>query len=218
MRLEHPLYQHVHRVLSELEIERLLDVGGRRSNCTVGLGAEVWISDLPRERAIQETLDLGATDEMRSAVLRRRSNVKEYLYDDMTVTRLPMSYFDAVSAIEVIEHVEDDEQFVRNIARVLRPGGWFVMTTPNGDWKPVPYGDHKRHYTAAQLSSLLSRYFSEVRIQYRVNAGTLFDVGYQSRVWVGMWAYGLCALMERVGFGGRGPKHKHHLVAVCQKN
>jgi SAM-dependent methyltransferase len=97
--------------------------------------------NIPREREIQEQLDLGATDEIRSAVLARRSNVKEYRYDDMSRTSLPESHFDVVNAVEVLEHVEDDEAFVANVARVLRSGGHFVMTTPNGDFKPVPYPD-----------------------------------------------------------------------------
>jgi 2-polyprenyl-3-methyl-5-hydroxy-6-metoxy-1,4-benzoquinol methylase len=39
--------------------------------------------------------------------------------------------FDAVYAGEIIEHVLDTEQFLRDIRRVLRPGGTVVLTTPN---------------------------------------------------------------------------------------
>jgi SAM-dependent methyltransferase len=38
---------------------------------------------------------------------------------------------DAVVAIEVIEHVEDQFAFLRELARVARPGGRVVVTTPN---------------------------------------------------------------------------------------
>ncbi len=38
---------------------------------------------------------------------------------------------DAVAAIEVVEHLENPRAFVRELARVAKPGGWVVVTTPN---------------------------------------------------------------------------------------
>jgi ubiquinone/menaquinone biosynthesis C-methylase UbiE len=39
--------------------------------------------------------------------------------------------FDCVIALEVIEHVSDDDKFVSEGLRVLRPGGTLIFTTPN---------------------------------------------------------------------------------------
>lgn len=39
--------------------------------------------------------------------------------------------FDLVYSTEVIEHVESHRTFITEAARVLRPGGWFVLSTPN---------------------------------------------------------------------------------------
>jgi len=41
------------------------------------------------------------------------------------------SAFDVVLSMEGIEHFEHQAGFVRECARVLAPGGWLVMTTPN---------------------------------------------------------------------------------------
>lgn len=212
---DYPLHQRVYRTLRALKPARLLDVGGRRSAYTAGLPAEVWISDLPREQDIQKQLDLGATDELRDAVLRKRSNVKDYVYDDMTCTKLPEAHFDLVNAVEVLEHVDEDGKFVENVARVLKPGGHFVMTTPNGDFRPIPYPDHKRHYTARALEALLRKNFREVRVEYRVGA-KLTVLGWRLGP-LGHAVYALSALLERLGIGGRGPMGKLHLFAVCQK-
>jgi 2-polyprenyl-3-methyl-5-hydroxy-6-metoxy-1,4-benzoquinol methylase len=38
---------------------------------------------------------------------------------------------DIVAAIETIEHLENPHAFAREIARVVKPGGWVVVTTPN---------------------------------------------------------------------------------------
>ncbi len=39
--------------------------------------------------------------------------------------------FDIVTAVEVIEHLENQFQLIRDAYRVLRPGGTCVITTPN---------------------------------------------------------------------------------------
>jgi 2-polyprenyl-3-methyl-5-hydroxy-6-metoxy-1,4-benzoquinol methylase len=38
---------------------------------------------------------------------------------------------DAVVALEVIEHLENPRAFVRELTRLVRPGGWIAVTTPN---------------------------------------------------------------------------------------
>ncbi len=47
----------------------------------------------------------------------------------------PLTYesssFDAVCSIEVIEHLENHFSFVREIYRILKPGGVAILTTPN---------------------------------------------------------------------------------------
>ena len=179
---EHPLYQRVNGTLRRLARPLgpdalILDVGGRRSNYTIGLPGRVWVSDIPRATALQSKLDLGATDGIVETVTSRRSNVEKYLIDDMTKSSFPDASFDLVVAIEVLEHVEQDRLFVENVRRVLRAGGWFVMTTPNGDDTPEPYPDHKRHYRREQLRELLASFLSDVEVRYCVRDDWFFKKG-----------------------------------------
>ena len=46
-------------------------------------------------------------------------------------------HFDLVSAVEVIEHVENPIGFLRNVSRLLQPDGVAVITTPNVDSAPA---------------------------------------------------------------------------------
>lgn len=52
---------------------------------------------------------------------------------DLDAARLPLpdGSVDAAAAVEVIEHLENPRAFVRELARIVRPGGWVVVTTPN---------------------------------------------------------------------------------------
>src|SRR5215467_5872489 len=45
--------------------------------------------------------------------------------------------FELITAIEVVEHVESPIGFLRNIRRLLAPGGVAVLTTPNVDSLPA---------------------------------------------------------------------------------
>lgn len=49
---------------------------------------------------------------------------------DLQAIAYPADYFDFVLANHVLEHVEDDAQALREIYRVLRPGGHAVLQTP----------------------------------------------------------------------------------------
>ena len=42
------------------------------------------------------------------------------------------SLFDAVLITEIIEHVAHPDEFLANTAQFVRPGGYVIMTTPNG--------------------------------------------------------------------------------------
>ncbi len=45
--------------------------------------------------------------------------------------------FDAVLCFETIEHFDDPERLTSELARVTRPGGTVLITTPNVLWEPV---------------------------------------------------------------------------------
>jgi|SRR6185437_12028955 len=160
---------------------RILDVGGRKSHITIGVPGMVTISDLPRNTSVQKMLNLGITDEIASATTSRRSNIAGIIYDDMTNSSIEDNSFDINVAIEVLEHVEEDEKFVKEVYRVLKPGGYFYMTTPNGDTKPIPANpDHKRHYKKQQLIDLLSSVFPEVHVKYAIPLSKYRTMGLNS--------------------------------------
>lgn len=75
--------------------------------------------------------------------------------------------FDCVISFQVIEHIGRDLDFVREVYRVLRPGGRFILTTPNAPMSLTRNPWHVREYRAGELANLLSCVFDEVE-QYGV--------------------------------------------------
>lgn len=80
--------------------------------------------------------------------------------------------FDAVVSLDTIEHVKNDSAAIREIARVLKPGGVFIMNVPAFKWLWGPHDValmHQRRYTARQVSNLLrSQGFHLTKLSYSV--------------------------------------------------
>ena len=72
--------------------------------------------------------------------------------------------FDFVVCFQVIEHIKRDTEFVREVARVLRPGGKFIVSTPNAPMSLTRNPWHIREYTADEFQNLLSIGFDRVSV------------------------------------------------------
>lgn len=180
-----PLYKHVRNLLlheskGRLTVPSILDVGGRKSPYTIGVPASIDIIDLPRTTEVQTELNLGVSEQILTQLKSKRSNIHDVILADMTDSDLRSDFYDVVVSVEVLEHVEDDETFVNEVSRVLKPGGRFIMTTPNGDFVENHNPDHKRHYKRIQLIELLERHFAEVKVDYAIAGGYFRKLGLRS--------------------------------------
>jgi SAM-dependent methyltransferase len=81
---------------------------------------------------------------------------------------LPDDFFDVVTIWDVIEHVPEIKPFIREIYRILKPGGLVIATLPNGKaWERYIFGEywvgweiprHYRTFTPETIKSFLQRY------------------------------------------------------------
>lgn len=69
---------------------------------------------------------------------------------------------DSLITLQVIEHIEDDHAFLKEIVRVLKPGAKAVIATPNKKMSLTRNPWHVREYTATELDTLLKKYFTHV--------------------------------------------------------
>ncbi|CAM4274383.1 putative S-adenosylmethionine-dependent methyltransferase/MSMEI_2290 [Mycobacterium basiliense] len=123
------------------------------AGCGEGYGADL-IAGVAR-RVVAVDYDQAAVDHVRARYPRvhvRQANLAEL--------PLPDASMDVVVNFQVIEHLWDQGQFLRECARVLRPSGLVMVSTPNritfspGRETPInPF--HTRELNADELTELL---------------------------------------------------------------
>ena len=84
---------------------------------------------------------------------------------DVNALPLRAASFDRVLSFQVIEHLEDPSLYLAAMARLLRPGGEVVLTTPNvlTSLGVNPY--HVHEYRADELARTLGAFFADVEVR-----------------------------------------------------
>jgi GT2 family glycosyltransferase/SAM-dependent methyltransferase len=115
----------IHRVAPDVAASDVLEVGGGRS----GLARLLY----PAARIT--TIDVEA--EHGGADANQDSRVR-FLVADATDLPFPAASFDVVTFFDVLEHIPDDARAAAEALRVLRPGGFALVTSPSRHWR-FPY-------------------------------------------------------------------------------
>lgn len=142
-----------HEVVYQRLAGRCADREVLEAGCGEGYGADL-IADVAR-RVI--ALDY---DEATVAHVRARYPRVEIRHGNLAELPLPDESVDVVVNFQVIEHLWDQAQFVSECFRVLRPGGTFLVSTPNritfSPGRDTPLNPfHTRELNAAELTELL---------------------------------------------------------------
>jgi SAM-dependent methyltransferase len=79
-----------------------------------------------------------------------------------SITSLPFAdeHFDLAVCLDVIEHIEDEQGALRELYRVVRPGGSLLITVPAYQWLWSEHdviNHHQRRYTRKTLSAAAAK-------------------------------------------------------------
>ena len=88
-------------------------------------------------------------------------------------TGLDTGSLDAVTSFETIEHVECDVKLLKEFARILKPGGRLICSTPNM-WPLEIAPHHVRVYDRDSFAAVLEADFESIEM-YNQNSGTSFQ-------------------------------------------
>src|SRR3989344_2258974 len=96
-----------------------------------GVGSGLFLSKLYDEG--YRDLYGADIDDYRSFADEKSGKVKQFAVLDMCFDKFPWpdGFFDAITAWEVFEHLENPYHLIREVERMLKPGGFLVLSMPN---------------------------------------------------------------------------------------
>jgi SAM-dependent methyltransferase len=152
-------YRQVLGILSKQTISRVLDIG---------CGTGTFLAMLPPgvER-------FGIEPSRAAADLARARGVQIVQSDDLARPEL-QNTFDVVTAIDVLEHATDLEEFRRNLTMALRPGGTVILLTGDAEsrsarllgryWYYLIGAEHINIFTTRSMRTWLRRDFQKIEL------------------------------------------------------
>lgn len=144
------------------QTNRLLDLGCGAGNQLLAARKGGWTA---------QGLDVAP-----SAIQHVRELGFEVFHGELRDAQFPAAHFDVITAAELLEHLPDPRAELKEIARLLRPGGLFWTTTPNArglaarvlglKWRCITPPEHLQLFSVNGLKSLLLEAgFREIRLQ-----------------------------------------------------
>jgi SAM-dependent methyltransferase len=153
--------EHMHRyawALATVEGLDVIDVA-----CGEGFGSSMLAS---RARSVIG-VDV-AQDAVDHATARYEAGNLRFICADAAEIPVPDASADVVVSFETIEHLSDQGKAMAEIRRILRPGGFLVMSSPDTEIYAVKQGHanrfHTKELTGPEFAALLRREFPAVRL------------------------------------------------------
>jgi SAM-dependent methyltransferase len=167
--LERPLYEEMFRMegthwwfvarrrvlftLLRLYLKKLRPAVERPRICEIGAGCGITLAELSKE---YDVTGMEASDDAIRFCRRRGVEVSKGRLPDV----IPFSpgSFDAVLLLDVLEHVERDQEALNNASAVMKDGGIVLATVPAYPWlwtKRDDFHRHRRRYTKSSFQSLV---------------------------------------------------------------
>lgn len=90
----------------------------------------------------------------------KQKGIENVIEGDISIMNLTEyeNYFDIVLALDVLEHIQDDEETIRKIYKLLKPNGLFIINVPAYKFLWSGHDEalqHKRRYTSYEITQKL---------------------------------------------------------------
>jgi SAM-dependent methyltransferase len=196
----------------------LIDVGAGE-----GRYLPLWMQSFPNARIVASEISRLASERSASRYPR-----VQHVVADAQALPFPDEAFDAVVSVEVIEHVPDGRAMLAECRRVLKPGGWALISTPCGNrgsldwWRARVSGNLGRgvddgvHFGRCEDAMHLRRYRSDEfrdiaeRIGFSIESMSFNGHGF---LWIGQITQ--MRVKGKVNIGRRSPTMERAFDRLC---
>ncbi|GAB4031365.1 class I SAM-dependent methyltransferase [Spirosoma jeollabukense] len=151
---DNPVHQRL--LFPYVEAANLVSGNVLEIGCGWGRGLELL------NKAARQYTGIDKNQELISALSAEYPNATFIAANIPPLAGLADNTFDFIVTFQVIEHIENDDLFIKEAHRVLKPGGKLLLTTVNKTFSLTRNPWHVREYYADGLKSLMAKYFSAV--------------------------------------------------------
>lgn len=152
-------YKQILGILPEQSVRRVLDIG---------CGTGTFLAMLP-----VEVERFGIEPSTAAGDHARAKGIEIIQYDDLARPEL-RNTFDLVTAIDVVEHTADLQEFRRHLTTALRPGGTVIILTGDAEsrsakflghyWSYLNYAEHTTFFCPRSMRTWLQPDFSGIEV------------------------------------------------------
>ena len=128
----------------------------------IGCGEGYGISELAQFS--KKYIGVDKFDTFISEEIKKNNDIVFHKMEIPPLLNIEANSIDFVVTFQVIEHIQDDHYFLKEIFRVLKPGGKLLLTTPNKLMSLSRNPWHIREYTPFEMKDILSRYFAKTQV------------------------------------------------------
>ena len=128
----------------------------------IGFGAGTIL-----EAAAAQDWDVFGLEVSKPAVDQARARGFKVFHGALSDAEYSGGFFDVVTASEILEHLESPDEVLKEIARIIRPGGLFWATTPSAtgissrllgtNWSVLTPPEHMQLYSSRGIIRMLQR-------------------------------------------------------------
>ena len=128
----------------------------------IGCGEGYGISELVKFS--EKYIGVDKFDTFISEEIKKNNDIVFHKMEIPPLLNIDANSIDFVVTFQVIEHIQDDHYFLKEIFRVLKPGGKLLLTTPNKLMSLSRNPWHIREYTPFEMNDILSKYFAKTQV------------------------------------------------------
>lgn len=136
----------------------------------------------------------------------------EFILGDASKIPLQTNQVDVVVSFETIEHIPNYKEFIKEVKRVLKPGGFLIVSTPNDDEYPEDNEFHVHEFTLEEFKDLMRKEFNHQEYYYQ--ASWFYTGVFDEKKFTGEWESNIATHKVSKISKNKAP----YFIAICSMN